>query len=79
MEELFGRTSLEACSLGCATIITNRGGLIETTKYPIILNNLDTNSLYKLIKKLILNTKYRKKFRNLIINHFFYRTNMFQK
>ena len=31
-DEPFGRTSLEACSMGCATIITNKGGLIETTK-----------------------------------------------
>ncbi len=60
-DEPFGRTSLEACSMGCATIITNRGGLIETTKYPVILDNLNPESLYKLINKLILNTNYRKK------------------
>ena len=70
-EEPFGRTSLEACSLGCATIITNRGGLIETTPYPIILNNLDTQSLFKLIKKLILNVKYRKKIQKLNYKSFF--------
>ena len=56
-EEPFGRTSLEACSLGCATIITNKGGLVETTKYPIVLNSLDPESLYALIKKLILKIK----------------------
>ena len=31
-EEPFGRTSLEAASRGCAVIISNRGGLPETTK-----------------------------------------------
>ena len=70
-EEPFGRTSLEACSLGCATIITNRGGLIETTKYPIILNNLSTNSLYKLIKKLIIEKEFRKKIQKLNYKSFF--------
>jgi len=36
-EEPFGRTSLEASSRGCAVIISNRGGLPETIKKPIIL------------------------------------------
>jgi len=60
-EEPFGRSSLEACSMGCATIITNRGGLLETTKNPIILDNLNSDSLYRLIKKLILNKELRRK------------------
>ena len=34
--------------MGCATIITNKGGLMETTKNPIILKDLD--ELYKIIK-----------------------------
>ena len=38
-EEPFGRSSLEASSMGCATIITDRGGLLETTKHPIVLKN----------------------------------------
>ncbi len=58
-EEPFGRTSLEACSMGCATIITNKGGLLETTKHPIILKNLDSQSLFNVIEKLILDQKYR--------------------
>ena len=35
-EEPFGRTSLEAASRGCAVIISNKGGLPETTKDAII-------------------------------------------
>ncbi|MFL2902173.1 MAG: glycosyltransferase [Candidatus Pelagibacter sp.] len=70
-DEPFGRTSLEACSVGCATIITNRGGLTETTKNPIILNNLNSDSLYELIKSLILNTEYRKKIQYLNYKSFF--------
>ncbi|QIZ20360.1 glycosyltransferase [Candidatus Pelagibacter giovannonii] len=59
-EEPFGRTALEASSRGCATIISNRGGLIETTNQAIILKKIDEKNLYKEIKKLILNNKKRK-------------------
>ena len=59
-DEPFGRTALEASSNGCATIISNKGGLIETTDQAIILKKLDENNLYKEIKKLILNNRKRK-------------------
>ena len=70
-EEPFGRSSLEACSMGCATIVTNKGGLLETTKHPIILKKLTVNSLYKLIEKFILNEKLRKKFQKLNYESFY--------
>ena len=70
-DEPFGRASLEACSLGCATIITNKGGLTETTRNPIILNNLDSETLYKIIKNLIINDKFRIKIQNLNYKSFF--------
>ncbi len=38
-DEPFGRASLEACSRGCATIISNKGGLPETTNHPVIINH----------------------------------------
>ena len=63
-EEPFGRTALESSSRGCATIISNRGGLPETTDNCIILKKLNSNELYKEIKKLILNKKYRNKLQN---------------
>ena len=56
-EEPFGRTSLEAASRGSATIISNRGGLPETTNSAIILKKLTHNEIYKEINKLILNNK----------------------
>ena len=59
-EEPFGRTALEASSRGCATIISNKGGLIETTDEAIILKKLDEADLHKELKKLILNDKKRK-------------------
>ena len=59
-EEPFGRTALEASSRGCATIISDKGGLTETTNAAIILKNLNSNNLYLEIKKLIKNDKKRK-------------------
>tara|TARA_B100000902_G_scaffold384717_1_gene425199 strand:- start:489 stop:2627 length:2139 start_codon:yes stop_codon:yes gene_type:complete len=60
-EEPFGRTALEASSRGCATIISNRGGLKETTDSAIVLKQIDSKSLYKELKKLIKNKKIRSK------------------
>ena len=75
-EEPFGRSSLEACSMGCATIITNRGGLLETTKHPIILKDLNVKSLFLLLEKFILNKKLRLKVQKLNYKTF-YLTNQF--
>ena len=58
-EEPFGRTSLESGSRGCATIISNRGGLPETVKHSVKLDKLDFDNLYKKIKYLIKNKKIR--------------------
>jgi len=52
-EEPFGRTALEASSRGCATIISKKGGLPETSDHCIILKKLDYINLYNEIKKLI--------------------------
>ena len=75
-EEPFGRASLEACSRGCATIISNKGGLPETTKHPIIIKNLTTDNLFKKINYLIKNKKKRKliqkkNYRDFIYSHQF--------
>ena len=60
-EEPFGRTALESSSRGCATIISNRGGLPETTDHGIILEKLNYKELYNSIKFLIKNPNKRKK------------------
>ena len=75
-EEPFGRTSLESSSNGCATIISNRGGLPETTTDALILRNINEVSLYRLIKKLITNKKLRKNLQQNSIKNF-YLTNSF--
>ena len=61
-EEPFGRTALEASSCGCATIISSRGGLKETTDSAIILKKLDSYNIYLEIKKLIKKNKNRNKY-----------------
>ena len=73
-EEPFGRTSLEAASRGSAVIISNRGGLPETTNSAIILKNLSSNDIYNEIKKLISNKKrlrnlQKSNYKNFIFNH----------
>ena len=59
--EPFGRTSMESAAYGCATITTRNGGLPETFKNDLFLNKINSNELYKLIKKLIINNKLRLK------------------
>ena len=53
------RTALEVVR-GCATIISNKGGLPETTNQALILKNLNDDSIYKQIRYLIKNVKKRK-------------------
>ncbi len=60
-DEPFGRTSMEAGSRGCATIISNRGGITETNLNSIILKKLTAKEIYKNIKYLIKNEKKTKK------------------
>ena len=60
-EEPFGRTALESSSRACATIISNKGGLPETTDHSLVLKKLNSDELFKILKKLIENNKLRKK------------------
>ena len=69
--EPLGRSSLEASSRGCATIISNRGGLPETITHGIILKKLNISSVYNAIKDLIDNEKKKKTIANFINKKFF--------
>jgi len=71
-DEPLGRTSLEATSRGCATIISNKGGLPETVTHGIILRELNVASLYTAIKKLIDDKKKRNELQRLSIKNFFH-------
>tara|TARA_B110000971_G_scaffold182422_1_gene189530 strand:+ start:82 stop:2205 length:2124 start_codon:yes stop_codon:yes gene_type:complete len=73
-EEPFGRTSLEAASRGSAVIISNRGGLPETTNEAIILKKLNPTSLYNSINQLIVDKKkllsvQKKNYKNFKLTH----------
>ena len=70
-EEPFGRSSLEAAANGCAVIISNKGGLPETITNGIILKKLDSETIYKEIEKLIINSKRRKELQNLSLKNFY--------
>ncbi|MDC3022563.1 glycosyltransferase [Candidatus Pelagibacter sp.] len=61
-EEPFGRTSLEAASRGSAVIISNKGGLPETSKSAVILKQLNSTNIFNNIEHLILN---KNKLRNI--------------
>ena len=76
-DEPFGRTSMEAASRGCATIISKKGGLIETVPNAVYLSNLNSKNLFNKIEKLIKNkndrlklqkNSYKNVFHNLNIN-----------
>jgi glycosyltransferase involved in cell wall biosynthesis len=56
-EEPFGRISMEASIYGNAVILSNKGGLSETSKYHIKLRNLHVNNIFKEINNLILDKK----------------------
>ena len=56
-EEPFGRISMEASIYGNAVILSNKGGLSETSKYHIKLKNSDINNIFKEINNLVLDKK----------------------
>jgi hypothetical protein len=60
-QEPFGRTAMESAAYGCATITSARGGLSETFNNNLVLNNLSTFTLEKMIIKIINNSKLLKK------------------
>ena len=55
----FCRSSLEAASRGCALIISNKGGLLETTEHALVLKDVTSKNFYKNIDYLIKNKSFR--------------------
>lgn len=51
--EPLGRTSIEAASRGCVSIISKRGGLIETNRHGLFLNYVTKEELYNKLNKII--------------------------
>ena len=54
-DEPFGRVAVEGAATGNAIIMTNRGGLPETTKYKVFLKKNNKDFLVKELSKLISN------------------------
>jgi glycosyltransferase involved in cell wall biosynthesis len=51
--EPLGRTAIEAASRGCVSIISKRGGLIETNRHGLFLNYVTKEELYNKLSKII--------------------------
>ena len=68
--EPMGRIGLESSSRGCATIVSNKGGLPETITDGIILNELSEKHLFEVLDKLVKDKTYRKKLGYLSYKNF---------
>jgi glycosyltransferase involved in cell wall biosynthesis len=52
-DEPLGRTSIEAASRGCVSIISKRGGLIETNNHGLFLNYVTKKELFNKLDQII--------------------------
>ena len=77
--EPLGRASLEACSRGSVPIITNRGGLPETSKSALVIKDLNNKNLFNSIESLIVNKKKLKKLQNDNYKNFDFTPNLIAK
>jgi glycosyltransferase involved in cell wall biosynthesis len=68
--EPLGRTSIEAASRGCATIISKNGGLPETNNNGIFLKNNTEKELFKEINELIIDNKKRHRLMKINLQYF---------
>lgn len=69
-DEPFGRVAVESAATGNAVIITNKGGLPETTKINITLKVNNIKNLTKEITKLIKNPRTLTKIQKKTLNNF---------
>jgi len=56
-DEPFGRISMEASNYGNAVILSNKGGLLETSDHYVKLAKIDEDNIFKEINNLIINPK----------------------
>ena len=77
-EEPFGRTAMEGAANGCATIISNRGGLKETfdVQKKLILEKLDKNNLFKIIDTCIKKKSFLKKIQKQNFSNVLHKTKL---
>ena len=72
-EEPFGRTAMESAASGCATITSQKGGLLETFDNDLFLKNLSSKEIFSKINYLIKNPKKLKfyQIKNFRINSYY--------
>ncbi len=68
-DEPLGRLPIESSAQGSVCITSSNGGLIESNKNGFILNNIDSNKIYKALIKLT-NHKTYKKYQNQAFKNF---------
>jgi glycosyltransferase involved in cell wall biosynthesis len=56
-DEPFGRIAMEASNYGNAVILSNKGGLLETTNHYIKLAQINDDNIFKQINKLLIDQK----------------------
>ncbi len=71
-DEPLGRIAIEASSRKCLPIISNKGGLAESKNIALVLQKNDSNNLFRILKKVTQNKKYRRNKQNI-----FYKNNNF--
>ena len=69
--EPLGRLPIESSALGSVCISSSNGGLIESNKNGFIINNIDTNKIYKALIKLT-NHKTYQKYQKQAFNNFLF-------
>jgi len=69
-DEPLGRTSIEAASCGCATILSKKGGLPETNLNGIFIENVTSKILFKKLDKIIADKKLLKKLMEKNLDNF---------
>ncbi len=74
-QEPFGRTAMESAAFGCATITSMKGGLPETFENSLFIKKINEQELFKIIKKLIKNSNYRKYIQKLNFKNVKHRLN----
>jgi glycosyltransferase involved in cell wall biosynthesis len=52
-DEPLGRTAIESASRGCVSIISKRGGLVETNNHGLFLNYVTKKELFNKLKKIV--------------------------
>lgn len=60
-DEPLGRLPIEAAANGCIPITSNNGGLIESNKNGIIIENINENKITQILKELCLDNDLKKK------------------